>query len=284
MAKKKSITRISDKKRGRPKIRFSIWGLILIFTLSFAGCFIIYMLGANINENFWSDEFDKVIIENKADGFAGTDTADEDAQADVNTKDDKSVSSNPVVQSEAKTEDYLDSCCLVTDSLHLGIDKCTELKDVIGSDALGAASCNSVTIETAYGNNTVYETLNVKKPQNVYIMLGNDIGVSAVDDMIAAYNDLVKNLRGSLTTADIYVMQLPPVSDGNEKANNALINEFNTKLLSMANLNHVYCLDTNTALKGADGNISEEYTDAGSGSLNENACKKIVEYLLCHTV
>ena len=76
MAKKKSITRISDKKRGRPKVRFSIWGLILIFMLSFIGCFVIYMVAANINKDFWSEEFDKVVVEEHSDKNADDYNAD----------------------------------------------------------------------------------------------------------------------------------------------------------------------------------------------------------------
>ena len=65
MAKNKSIRRISNKKRGRPKVRFSIWGLLLIFVLSFATCFILYMVAANYNDDFFSEEFDKIVVEEK---------------------------------------------------------------------------------------------------------------------------------------------------------------------------------------------------------------------------
>ncbi|MBP5430982.1 hypothetical protein [Ruminococcus sp.] len=287
MAKKKSITRISDKKRGRPKIRFSIWGLILIFMISFSGCFIIYMVAANINENFWSDEFDKVVTEKNRSKVPniddGADTGNE-AEEMEDTQEVKTSVINPIAQSEAKDQSYLSSCCLITDSSLLEIDKYTGLKDVIGSEALSAAGCNTVTIESSYGNKTAYEILQVKKPEKVYIMLGSDIFTSSVDDMIESYTDFVKNVRGYLSTADIYIMQLPPISGSSNATSSNIINEFNTKLLTVANLTGVYCLDTNTALKGVDGNISEEFTDKETGKLNEKAYKKIVEYILCHTV
>lgn len=287
MAKKKSITRISDKKRGRPKIRFSIWGLILIFMISFAGCFIIYMVAANINENFWSEEFDKIVTEKNSSKVPniddGADTGNE-AEEKKDTQEVKTSVINPIAQSEAKDQSYLNSCCLVTDSSLLEIDKYTGLKDVIGSEALSAAGCNTVTIESSYGNKTAYEILQVKKPEKVYIMLGSDIFTSSVDEMIASYTDFVKNVRGYLGTADIYIMQLPPISGSSNATSSNIINEFNTKLLTVANLTGVYCLDTNTALKGVDGNISDEFTDKETGKLNEKAYKKIVEYILCHTV
>ena len=116
-------------------------------------------------------------------------------------------------------------------------------------------------------------------------MLGSDIGTSKMEDMISSYTEFVKNLRGYLTEADIYIMQLPPVrDDANATIGNGLINEFNTKLLTIANMNNVYCIDTNTALKGVDGALSDEYRDPSTGALTESAYKAIADYILCHTV
>lgn len=287
MAKKKSITRISDKKRGRQKIRFSFWGLILIFVLSFSGCFAIYMIAANMNENFWNEEFDKVVVEKKNAKVPNIDdSSDTEGKSEEKSENEEVRTSviNPISQSEAKDASYLSSCCLVTDSTLLGIDKFTDLNDVIGSESLSAAGCNSVTIESPYGNKTAYEILQAKKPEKVYIMIGSDISTASVDDMIINYTDFVKNVRGYLNSADIYIMQLPPLRADAEGISNNTVNEFNTKLLTIANTTGVYCLDTNTALKGVDGNISEEYVDLQNGNLNEKAYKKIVEYILCHTV
>ena len=83
MAKKKSITRISNKKRGRPKVRFSIWGLILIFFISFGACFTIYMLAANFDENFFEKAFDTAVVEEKNDGTSSdTPANDNNAETD----------------------------------------------------------------------------------------------------------------------------------------------------------------------------------------------------------
>ena len=80
-------------------------------------------------------------------------------------------------------------------------------------------------------------------------------------------------------------MQLPPVrDDANATTGNGVINEFNTKLLTIANMQNVYCIDTNTALKGVDGALSDEYRDSSTGSLTEAAYKAIADYILCHTV
>lgn len=283
MAKKKSITRISDKKRGRPKVRFSFWGLIAIFLLSFATCFILYMVAANFNENFFSDEFENVVVKDKNASESIADNSEDISEQSQNGQLNTSSVTNPIAQSQAKDESYLGSCCLVTDSTLIDMGKYTGLSDIISSSDLGAANCNTLTIETSYGTKTAYEILQTKKPETVYIMLGSDIAASSVDQMIASYTEFVKNVRGYLTDADIYIMQLPPVSE-DSSADNGAVNEFNTKLLTIANTNNVYCIDINTALKGVDGNISKEFVDSDTGALNEKAYKTIAEYVLCHTV
>ena len=53
---------------------------------------------------------------------------------------------------------------------------------------------------------------------------------------------------------------------------------------TIANTNNVYCIDTNTALKGVDGKISKEFIDTETGALTEKAYKTIADYVLCHTV
>lgn len=282
--KKKSITRISDKKRGRPKIRFSFWGLIIIFFLSFAACFVLYMVAANFNDNFFKDEFENVVVDEKDTSETSNAAGSSGTVDEGNAEGDNSSSvTNPISLSEAKDASYLSSCCLVTDSTLLDMGKYTGLTDIVGCAELGAANCSTLTMESSYGTKTAYEILQTKKPEKVYIMLGSDITTASVDDMISAYGDFVKNVRGYLTDADIYIMQLPPASADNSAINGS-INEFNTKLLTIANMNNVYCIDTNTALKGTDGNIAGEFFDKNSNALSEKGYKNIAEYVLCHTV
>lgn len=285
MAKKKSIRRVSNKKRGRPKIRFSFWGLILIFALSFSACFILYMLAANFNEDFFSEEFDNIVVEDQADIQAGN-TGDNDNASDSNGSGSSlGVSaSNPVPESGAKDTSYFEKCCLVTDSTLIDMGKFTDLKDIIGSAELNAKDCNTVKIESSYGNSSIYEIIQAKKPENIYIMLGSDLGTASVDEMIESYTALVKNIHGYLPESKVYIMQLPPIREDGGAVSGKLINEFNTKLLTLANTTGVYCIDTNTALKGVDGGISEEYRDAESGALTEAAYRTISDYILRHTV
>ena len=58
--KKRTVHRSGSKKKNRPKLRFSIGWLIFIFILSFLACFILYMLAANFNPDFFLEEFDSI--------------------------------------------------------------------------------------------------------------------------------------------------------------------------------------------------------------------------------
>lgn len=287
MAKKGNVRRISDKKKNRPKIRFNIWMLIIIFALSFAGCFVLYMAAANMDEDFFDDEFSGVdIIENSGASEQLESSVPDDAEDTTSggNSSAQTVISNPVPSSAAVDISYIESCCLVTDSTLLAM-KNHGFSDVIGSDALNAVSINTTKVESSYGTVTAYETLKIKKPINVYIMLGSDIGVSSTDDMISNYMTFINNLKSSIPETKIYIMQLPPVFADEDK--NAVINDYNTRLLSLADTLGVYCIDTNTEFKANDGNLREEYISTDSDNYNFSYTEKyytdICGYILTHT-
>jgi hypothetical protein len=258
--------------------------LIIIFFLSFAGCFVLYMVAANLDEDFFSGEYSTIIEESEVSEDENTDTDADSVEEDNTTEEEQVVIQNPVPQSEIVDVSYLDSCCLVTDSTLFGMNG-VGFSDVIGSSELTAANVNTTKVASSYGTVTVYETLKIKKPVTVYMMLGSDIGVSSVDEMISEYMTLLNNLRASLPDMKIYVMQLPPVFDDADK--NALINEYNNRLLELANSIGVYCIDTNTEFKDNDGNLKEEYKNIVDEYYNytyaDSYANDIKGYILTHT-
>ncbi len=283
MEKKGTIQRISNKKRGRPKVRFNFWILIIIFALSFMGCFALYMIAANTNDDFLDDSDDKVVVQEQATEASTESEGAEPATEAAAPQENTAEIINPVPQSEAVDETYFDSACLVTDSTLLEMGSHTALKDVIGNAQLNAAACNDVNVESNYGTVTVYQVMQLKKPTDLYIMLGSDIGTSEVDDMVSAYTTLVSDVHSYLPDTKIYIMQLPPAAYDTETVTNEKINLYNGKILGMARNLGVYCIDTNTALKSAEGVLAEEYWDAENGKLSEAAYKAISDYIRTHT-
>lgn len=282
MANKRSVKRISEKKRNKPKIRFNPWMMIIIFALSFVGCFALYMVAANVDENFFKDEFNKesVIYDNSQNQ---NESSSAEVLEDVTEGSSQVAITNPVPLSAAVDASYFENCCLVSDSTLLSISNYTEFKDVIGNTSLNAISINDVKVDSNYGTVTVYETLKIKKPMNVYIMLGSDIGVSTTDDMISSYTTFISNLKASIPETKIYIMQFPPVYSETATVTNEIINAYNHKLLALANSYGVYCIDINLALKTNEDSLAEEYYSSESGGLSEKAYTDICGYILTHT-
>lgn len=285
MEKKGTVHHISNKKRGRPKVKFNFMMLVVIFALSFMSCFALYMIAANTNDDFLDDDEDKIAVQEQAtEPEEVTDATDENGEAvtaEPATNAPEIV--NPVPQSEAVDESYFDSSCLVTDSTLLKMGDYTAFKDIIGNEDLNAIGCNDVKVESNYGTVTVYQIMQLKKPVNMYIMLGSDLGTSSEDEMIAAYTNLIDNLHNYLPDMKIYIMQLPPAAYDTEVLTNEMINSYNSRLLAVARNAGVYCIDTNTALKSAEGVLAEEYWDAESSALSAEAYKAISDYIRTHT-
>lgn len=286
MDKNKNTRTVSGKKRKKRRMKFNFGVLLIIFILSFCSCFALYMISANMNENFFDEEFNSIVVEEnpEEDDEAGEEAEEESSaeeQAENNTE--KAPVTNPVPQSAvADYATYFDNCCLITDSTLLEIGQHTAFTDVIGDSALNASNCTTAKVSSNYGTVTIYDTLKLKKPQNVYLMLGSDIGTSTAEDMIASYSTLIDNLTAVLPDMNIYVMQIPPVIMDSYTVTNEIINSYNEQLLAMANSKNVHCLDTSTALKSVDGNLKSEYWSAEESKFNEDMYKAVVEYILSH--
>lgn len=281
MDNKRNTRRISDRKKSRPKIRFNIWVMIIIFVLSFAACFVLYMLAANFNDNFVLEE-SSIVVEETPTENTSVQQAEDEGSPEPQKKPRESVT-NPVPQSSpADASEHFSKSCLITDSTIAEMAGYTAFKDVLTDPSLNAAACNTAKIESSFGTVTAYETIKLKKPQNVYLMLGSDIGTSEVSTMISEYTNLIENLTEYFPDMNIYIMQLPPVIADTETVKNETINDYNKKLLALADKECVYCLDTNTALKSVEGNLKEEYWSAETKTLSPDAYSALASYILSH--
>ncbi len=280
MAKKsKNVRRISNKKRGRPRVRFNFMVIIIIFALTFLGIFGLYMLRANLEGDFVPDE--------SKDTSSVTTTASPAVTIQPSEAQSQPAQPNepiyPVPESQAADISYFENCCMITDSTLLEMSKQNGFMEVLGNDRLNALNCGNTAISSSYGTMPAYEIMKIKKPMNVYIMLGSDLGVSSTDEMIAAYSNLVTNLHNAQPDTKIYIMQLPPVTASDVTLSNDTINDYNSRLMDMAKKIGVYCIDTNTALKKSDGTLADEYWSAENGTLTDAAYKAISGYILTHT-
>lgn len=291
MEKKNVVQKKGTKKRRKPKLRFRFGTLVVIFILAFAACFVIYMIAANVNDDFFVDEFDKTIaeLENEKEQNALSPTeamdpggSEGDAVPDEGTNSAPVV--NPVPESAAENDSYFENCCLVTDNTLAGMKNYGKFAEsnVFTNSQLSAVTCNSAKVESSFGYLTSYEIIKDKKPSVLYIMLGSDLGTSDSDEMIANYTTFVNNLHTALPSMKIYVMQLPPVIYDSDTVSNEKVNTFNTQLLAMCNTLGVYCIDTNTALKSEEGKLVEDYWSYETLSLSDAGLKAVSDYILTH--
>ncbi|MBO4876552.1 MAG: hypothetical protein J5501_00935 [Ruminococcus sp.] len=282
--KKRTVHRSSSKKKNKPKLRFSIGWLIFIFIISFLACFILYMIAANFNPDFFLEEFDSIsdIVPEEKPTEPTTELTTEITEEATETAVEQKEIVNPVPESAAAEPSYLSSCCLITGSELDGLDEHTSFTDVISNKELGAANCGTVKVESNYGTVTVYETVKIKKPANVYLMIGSDVGKASVDDQIAAYTALINSIKGALPATNIYVISEPPVMYDKETLTNEAINAYNAALLNMANSTGVYYLDLHSALRSETGTLSEAFWDYETLNYNEAGYQTIENYILTH--
>ena len=286
--KRRNLKKSSGKKRSRPKMRFRFGVMFTIFLLSFTACFFLYMITVNINEDFFKNEFQDTIVTESTVNTSPVATDTENSQS-TQTEDSGDgqapvTVSNPIPESPAVDAEYFENCCLVTDSTLNKMMSYGSFKDVFTSSDLNAVNCTSAKVESSYGTVTVYDTVKIKKPEILYLMLGSDIGSSATDDMINSVRTLVTELHSALPSMKIYIMLLPPLIYDTETATNALIDEYNQKLLSLADSLGVFCIDTNSTLKNDSGILDEKFWSYETLSLSADGYKQIVGYIQTHTV
>lgn len=272
MEKKRTIQRKSNKKRSRPKVRFNIGVIIIIFALSIIGCFALYMIAANVKGDFLDDEGKTEIVTEEQPSGASSDTV-------KTQKSENSSISYPLSPSSPKDAAYFKKCCLVTDSTLLDMSSDTDFMEVIGSAQLNAADCNTVQLS---GTSTVCDTVKSKNSENLYIMLGSDLGASSENDMINGIAELVSSVKTACPDMKIYIMQFPPIGNETDSVTNKLVDSYNQKLLSMAQSSGVYCIDTNMILKSVEGGLAPEFA-SDNGRLSEKGYTAIKDCILACT-
>lgn len=256
---KKKFKPVQFDKNPEPKIKFSLKLLFWVWVLVMVAFFICYMVLANFTDAF-------IVVKNKN---SNSNSGSVSEQLDESQQTANAV--NPVPQSADKQGiSYLSNCTFAGDILLAGV-----------SDS--GVSDNHIKCGPSYILTNIESSGLTVTDSNLYLMLGyTEIGEQSSDDLLIKYENVLKNFKTSFPNTSIYVMALPPVTDTNTKVLNSSIDEFNSNLLTLANNENVYYIDTNTILKSNTGYLSSEYSDGDS--LNESAYDKIIDYLLSHTV
>ena len=275
----------------KPVIRFRFKVVFFIFLIITALCFVIYMMGVNLGGDeqgsytvTWQEQEEETESSDKEDG--------EDSQADELSSDDAQENKkieNPVPESSAMTQTYFGKCVFVGDSITVGLSdyQLVPMKNVIAEIGMNIEKINSETMQTEYGDTTVLDALTQASPENVYIMLGsNGIAWLSIDDMIAEYSEFAQNVASALPDTNIYILSIPPVTESREQSDTPVLNEnideYNSKLLDLANANGYHYVDVNSALKDADGKLPQDDAEDDGMHFHKSTYDKMLEYILCH--
>lgn len=281
MAVKEPDALYHGKKRNRPVIRFRLRIVFFIIMAAFLACFAIYMAQANISSKKQNEG-----------GFSADSNTFAEATEPVTqpTESAQKALINPVPASEPKSEAYFGKCMFVGDSLSVGFSdyQFMSVKNVIAQVGMNIERINTEPMQTAYGDVTALEALKTAAPENIYIMLGsNGIAWLKADTMIEYYSRFVDSVMKELPDSKIYILSIPPVTAERESAEsepilNSDIDNYNSRLLKMANEKQIYYVDINTILKNNDGKLSSEYAQEDGMHFVKDTYSVVVEYILSH--
>ena len=137
----------------------------------------------------------------------------------------------------------------------------------------------------------VMAALESVKPENVYILLGsNGVAWYNNDTMIEEYGKFIDDIKTKLQNSHIYIISITPVGTMKEnidtiengKVLNSEIDQFNNRLLDLADEKNVHYLNVNPELKDETGKLPDDVTSDGM-HFNLDTYKKFIEYILTHT-
>lgn len=280
-----------NKNNKNKKFSYRIDMVVLSCVVVFISCFVIYMFRGKIEPGSTKP--------------AGqTSTSDTSSQNDsVVVKDNSQTSTsktesskpegpivNPVPQSEKADFSYFDNCVFIGDSISVGLTAYNILSPdkVIASIGLNISKIDSEKISTTNGKLTAHEALIQKKPANIYIMLGsNGIAWMSNESMISKYSSFIDKIQADLPESKIYILSIPPVTEGREVAaenpiKNTSIDAYNSELLKLANDKNVYFVDINTALKNNLGKLDTEKAEKDGMHFKKATYDIMLDYILTH--
>lgn len=276
------------KRKKKPKFRLS--SIFFIFFVVYIASFFAYMVQANANNE----------IPTRDDSIFNKGDSEPQNSAETTTlevEDDNTIAViNPVPESVSVTDEYLDTCIFIGDSISEGFSGYYYLDDanVLAQKGLRPDSLSTETISNpVYGDVLAIDGIIQSGFKNIYIMLGsNGVGWRDNEIMVDGYRDFVKEIQSKIEDANIYIVSVPPVTSKKEDTNeyatvedglvyNSTIDELNELYLNLANELNVHYLDINSYLKDDTGKLP--YDSSTDGMHFDGATyRKVLDYVCSH--
>lgn len=136
---------------------------------------------------------------------------------------------------------------------------------------------------------TINSALTQTNPNKIYVGFGiNGISFMNEEDFFTEYKGLVEDIKSAAPNSTIVLTAIIPVAtsyeSNNPKFSNSIIDDYNLKLIDLAEELEVHYVDIATSLKNEFNALSDEY-NAGDGiHLSKDAYVSILDSILTHTV
>lgn len=301
------------KKRRGPVIRFKFGKLLLIWVFCLIAAFLLYMLSRNLHPE--KDVFrggwhkgESSASDSVAENSSLSSTAEVSRAESSVTENSKPAESskapeesskpeessavpttnkvNPVPEMAARGQDYLKTCAFLgeIDVYNMGQEQQLGSQNSYASETINLTNYGSEYVlldgSTIHIQSAMYAA---KCP--IYLLFGTeDLAAKQPADQTAdQFSVLLGLIKASAPEAKFFVLSIPPVTQKGEKTiSNAVIDEYNSLLLQVANTNDVYFVDTNTALKNNDGRLDSAYASEDGIHLNTIGREALLNYVLSH--
>lgn len=290
---------VKRKKRRYNPFRLSL--VLMFYLVSIIVSFLIYAANFDVSSkpsatyNSSEEPVHESVVVTDSEGSTLTDE-DGNTVTEINeVKPEISPAGNPVPESDRQPDSYLENSVFIGDSITTGL---SGYKIVPSENVLADVGLRIDNIETATVKNPRFsEPVNVMaalesvKPENVYILLGsNGVAWTKHDSMLEAYSAFVDDIKTKLPDSDIYIISITPVGTMKEnidtiengKVLNSEIDQFNERLLALADEKNVHYVNVNPELKDSTGKLPNDVTSDGM-HFNKDTYTKFIDYILTHT-
>lgn len=308
--RKKPATR---SKRGKskkkqphrgPVMRFKLGQLILIWIFSLIFCFGTYVYNRNFHPE--KDVFVKSAAEDlPADSKKSTESTPDTPAAessvaelppeDANGEDvqpivpDKPKKANPVPECPPKPAEYLEKIAFLgeTNVYNLGQNHLLQPFCVYASENL---RLTNYTKEYVMLEGTTIRILSAINSAScpIYLMFGTEsLSTQPADQTADQFSLLLGQVMAQAPETTVYVLSIPPVTkmaeqQGDNSLLNSVIDDYNSRLLSLCIEKDVYFVDVNTALKNNEGKLDPALAMEDGIHLNAEGGQILLNYLLNH--
>lgn len=202
-------------------------------------------------------------------------------------------------------EDYFRGSLFVGDSVMEGIARYVRAqrnqKREILADAAFLTDVNGIRVADLVGDTAddriryrykgkdaeLSTVLDDRKPTRIILLLGmNDLSCGyTVKETAARYERLIDSLRADYPDTALTVLTVTPKTDSeylpwycrNENFGSVLLNELADALKTMCAGKKIDCIDTNAAIRNADGHLPDQYCSDGYVHLNDAGAEILVQ-------